>query len=165
MDEETRKIILLFIRAFKRYQVRALSLNSAITAIVEMSPADRATLTSDRVRAEIANVRNQAETIVAQQTARLEQAFRDDKRALSTLQVFASSHLRRISPNAQALGSFRSKPNASDSARFMYCRHSVSNPLACRPPGKTSSVRIGRTPKNGQRTSTVRQVEVQGTTP
>jgi hypothetical protein len=134
MDEETREIILLFIRAFKRCQVRALSLDSAITAIVEMSPADRATLTPDRVRAEIANVRNPAEMIVAQQTARLEQAFRDDKRALSTLQVFASSHLRRISLNAQALGIFRTKPNAVDGTRFIHCRHSVSNPLACRRP-------------------------------
>jgi hypothetical protein len=137
MDEETRKIILLVIRAFKRHQVLALSLNSAITAIVKMSPADRATLTSDRVLAEIANVRNQAKTIVAQQTARLEQALRDDRRALATLQVFASSHLRRISPNAQALGIFRSKPDAVDGTRFIYYRHSVSNPQACRLPRKS----------------------------
>jgi hypothetical protein len=106
MDKETRKIILLFIRAFKKHQVRALSLDSAITAIVEMSPFDRATLTPDRVRAEIANVRNQAETIVAQQTARLEQAFRDDKRARSTLQVFASSHLGTNLPQSASAGHF-----------------------------------------------------------
>jgi GAF domain-containing protein len=94
MDEETRKIILLFLQAFKRYQAIALSHNTALAVIIQMSPKDRAALTADRVQAAVMDARQQAQRLVAQQTAELEHALQDDKHALSTLQAFASLHLK-----------------------------------------------------------------------
>jgi hypothetical protein len=93
-DEETRKIILLFLPALKRYQVKALSLNTALGAVIRMSPQGRAALTPDSINASVMCARQIAEKTVEREAAKLEQALRDDKHALLALQAFASTHLR-----------------------------------------------------------------------
>jgi hypothetical protein len=60
-DRELRDSILSLVQLCKRYQVRALSLNSALTVLMLAPPTKRESLKADDIDAEIRKARDQAQ--------------------------------------------------------------------------------------------------------
>jgi hypothetical protein len=81
------------LHGYKLYQIRALSLNTALTTIMQLSPQDRAALTQNRIHEAVEEAKIQAQKIVAEQAAQLEKALSGDTDFLPFLQMYASQRL------------------------------------------------------------------------
>jgi len=93
-DAEILKAIKLLLRVSNKFQARALSLNTALHTIIQLSPNARASLKRDDVESLIRAARELADAQVRQHTAQLEQALENGKNFRLTLQAYASSLLR-----------------------------------------------------------------------
>jgi hypothetical protein len=92
-EQDTRNAILLLLRVCKLYQARALSLNTALAAIVSLPHAKRAELGSSQIREEVRRAEAQARQTIEQQSAELEGALSGDTDFLQPLRTYASQQL------------------------------------------------------------------------
>jgi hypothetical protein len=89
-DRELRNVILILLQACEKWQLRALSMNSALTWIAALPPNTRAALTPEQIGARVANFREEAYPIVEKHAAQLTEALSGDKPFLPALQIYAS---------------------------------------------------------------------------
>jgi hypothetical protein len=92
-DTDIRQAITLLVKACKAYQSKALCQNSALAAIMNLSPEDRARLTPARIEEAIASEKASVEQIVDLQAAALEQVLSSETDFLRHLKTYASSLL------------------------------------------------------------------------
>jgi hypothetical protein len=92
--EDIRKAIRLLLEAQKLFQIRALTCKTVVDIIFSLSPPERAALTPETLAPRIAEVRSQAENVVSNASAQLQQVLASDKNFLQVLQIYASQKLR-----------------------------------------------------------------------
>src|SRR6266568_3148929 len=92
--EDIRKAIRLLLEAQKLHQIRALTCKTVVDIIFSLSGPERAALTPEILAPRTAEVRQQAENVVSQASARLELVLASDKNFLQDLQIYASQKLR-----------------------------------------------------------------------
>ena len=89
-DRDLRNVILLLVKAHKMYQARALSLNTALSAIMALPPTKRAEITDAQIHEEAQKVLSRANQLADEQSAKLEKALEGSSEFLETLRVYAS---------------------------------------------------------------------------
>jgi hypothetical protein len=95
VDVETRKIFLLLLDAFEGSQIRALTFNTTLIEIMNMTPKQRATLNLMALDARVGELRSHVKAAVRKQSASVRRALEDDQNAVSAIQVFASTHIAK----------------------------------------------------------------------
>jgi hypothetical protein len=89
VTREIRQAILDLLNLCKQYQVRALTLNTALTTIMQLPPTKRAELTPADIDAELRRPRDQAKLLSDGLSASLEKALSGDKDFLIHLELYA----------------------------------------------------------------------------
>ena len=94
-DRDLRNVILLLVKAHKMYQARALSLNTALSAIMALPSTKRAEITDAQIHEEAQKVLSRANQLADEQSAPLEKALGGSSDFLETLRVYASQQFRK----------------------------------------------------------------------
>jgi hypothetical protein len=88
VNREIRQAILDLLKLCKQYQVSALSLNTALAAILQLPPDKRAELKPADLQAAREKARDQASRLVDGLSAGLERALSDDRDFLILLELY-----------------------------------------------------------------------------
>jgi hypothetical protein len=91
-EEDWRNVLILFVQAHKKWQLRAASLNAVLKAVMALPPAKRAAMTAREVDALTREALAKAQTIVDKQAAQVEKRMGDPdhRMLLEALRVYAS---------------------------------------------------------------------------
>jgi hypothetical protein len=88
-DRDLRNAILLLVRICKLFQVRSLSLNTALSAIVDLPPAKRAKLTHAQILEEVQKAETHAKQVADELSGRIEEALAGSDPFLQYLRIYA----------------------------------------------------------------------------
>lgn len=88
MEQDIREQFLRLLQVCKIYQVRAFSLNHALTKIAQLPPNKRAALTMAQIEELVAEKRDDASLIANGLAARVEEALSKDKEALDWIKNY-----------------------------------------------------------------------------
>lgn len=91
-EEDWRNVLILFVQAHKKWQVRATSLNAVLKAIMALPPAKRAAITVREVDALTREAIAKAQPLVEKQAEQVERRMSDPnhRMLLEALRVYAS---------------------------------------------------------------------------
>jgi hypothetical protein len=91
-EEDWRNVLLILIEAHKKWQVRAVSLNAVLNAVLALPPARRAAMSANEVDALTREGNAKAAQVVDRQSAQVEKRLKetDHRMLLEALRVYAS---------------------------------------------------------------------------
>ena len=88
-DRDLRNAILMLVRICKLFQLRSLSLNTALSAIMDLPPKQRAKLTQAQIHEEVQKAQTHANQVADELSSRIEDALSGDKPFLQYLRIYA----------------------------------------------------------------------------
>jgi hypothetical protein len=89
-DRDLRDILIILVEACKKHHLRAMTLNTCLTWMIELPPNSRAALTLAQLEAQCAKFQEAAAPIVDKRAPQLEQVLSGDKPFLEALRIYAS---------------------------------------------------------------------------
>ena len=96
-EQDLRNVIRLLLRAYKRQQVRAATLNKILSSVMELPPAKRAALTASNIDALVKDIRPRAGDACDLYSEQIEQRLKNGD-FLNALRTYASQQLWLIEP-------------------------------------------------------------------
>ena len=89
-DRDLRNVLIILVEGCKKHHLRAMTLNTCLTWVLELPPNIRAALTLAQLEAQCAKFQEAAAPIVDKRAAQLEKVLSGDKEFLEILRIYAS---------------------------------------------------------------------------